>query len=74
MDEFSLPPPEIASRATMEKGFISFFDRKGRCMGRRDIDYVDILDSCFNKSFNLSVQTLYLKLIWRPLNKIQKYD
>ena len=74
MNGWFINPPELAARVTIEKGFISFFDRKGKCLGRRDTDYVscEYLDTVMASARGLGswVHTMYLKLIWKPLAKL----
>ena len=67
----SFEAPELARRATIEKGFVAFYGLQGKCLGRRDIDYIgnDVLHFFAGSSRLVGpwVQGLYLKLIWNPL-------
>lgn len=74
MNSFYLPPPELAVRATLDKGFVSFFGRNGQCLGRRDTDYMETNVVNFvakqEKERGTWVHTLYLSLIWKPLARL----
>lgn len=74
MNSFFLPPPELAVRATMDKGFVAFFDRRGQCLGRRDTEYMEqnVVDFVASqaKERGTWVHTLYLNLIWKPLARL----
>lgn len=74
MDYPIIDCPQIARRATIEKGFIAFYDRQGKCLGRRDTDYVerDCVHTVQESGRGLGpwVQTLYMRLIWKPLAKL----
>lgn len=74
MNDLIINPPQLATRATIEKGFISFYDKKGKCLGRRDTDYVEaelvktVKES--TRGVGFWVHTLYLQLIWKPLARL----
>ena len=72
MNQYTTQLPELVMRAKVEKGFIAFYDHKGKCMGRRDIDYIDqhyigALVFASVRGIGPWVQALYLQLIWIPL-------
>lgn len=78
MNDLIINSPELAMRATVEKGFIAFYDRKGKCLGRRDTDYVEaelvktVLQSA--RGVGVWVQSLYLQLIWKPLARLSEMN
>ncbi len=71
MEHLFIGHPQLASKAVLDKGFIAFFDRNGKCIGRRDTDYLEpqVVNTVekAGKRWGPWVQSMYLDLIWKPL-------
>ncbi len=78
MDYLFIGHPELAKKAVLDKGFIAFYDRNGKCIGRRDTDYVEkhhlnTLEAA-GKRWGPWIQSMYLELIWKPLVHLGNMD
>lgn len=71
MNDTIINCPDLAIRAAVENGFIAFYNRHGKCIGRMDIDYVasEFVNTIMKSKRGLGawVHTMYLNLIWKPL-------